>query len=413
MKSFLQLRSVRIAAALAIASGFAGTVGLIASTSPVTQAGADPASSTDFVGVGADVLQDLFNAFAGEAPNPGPGVTNVTQYFPIHSTDATNFIQIQSWDANPQGGTTQAPGTIVTKVSGPAFDRPSSSGAGTKALDASLNGTTFANTTGSDGAVNVGGQIDFARTAAVVNSPGSDLTWLPFARDGVGILVYNDGVVSNTPTTITEQELNALYTGDGQDTFDGHTYIACLPLNSASPVKNLANAIGSTTTVIEGAAEDVNCNGTITQNSGNSFVSGLPSGTQYAVIPVSAGSWIGQANGVAYDRSNTARADGVDLADIVNAGGTNLGQPYSGTAPNEVANDTYDSDSAWGYLVSTVVPTSKISGFTANAALENLFVGPSSVICGTSAQQTVTSFGFDPLPAATCGSTSLIGKGDN
>ena len=43
MKSFLRLKSVRIASALAIASGLAGTVGLVASTTSVTQAGADPA----------------------------------------------------------------------------------------------------------------------------------------------------------------------------------------------------------------------------------------------------------------------------------------------------------------------------------------------------------------------------------
>ncbi len=414
MKSFLRLKSVRIASALAIASGLAGTVGLVASTTSVTQAGADPAAATAYVGVGADVTQDLYNAFAGEAPNPGPGVTNVKFYSPLASSLATNSITLQSWDANPQGGSTASPGTITTKKSGPTFDRPSSSGAGALALDASLNGTTFANTTGSNGAVNVGGEIDFSRTAALpAVTPGSDLTWLPFARDGLGILVYNNGVVGPS-TQITESDLSTIYTnGTGVDTFDGHSYIACLPLNSASPVKNLAKAIGSTAGTIEAAAGAAKCNNTITQNSGNSFVSGLPSGTQYAIIPVSAGSWIGQANGVAFDRSNTARAKGVDLADIVNGSSVDLGQPYTGAAPNEVPNDTYDSDSAFGYYISTVVPSQDLDTvYPGIPAIINLFEGSTSQICSTSAQATEKIFGFDPLPAATCGSPTLIGTGN-
>lgn len=415
MKSFLHLRSIRVVTALAIASGFAGTVGLVASTTPVTQAGADPTAATAFVGVGADVTQDLYNAFAGEAPNPGSGVNNVTFYTPLHSSLATNSVTIQSWDANPQGGSTQAPGTITTKKSGPTFDRPSSSGAGTKALDASLNGTNFANSVGSNGSVNVGGQIDFARTAAVPATGGTDLTWLPFARDGLGILVYNNGVVTG-PTQITWSDLDTIYTnGTGTDTFDGNTYTACLPLNTASPVKNLASALGlgSNTAPLITAATNAGCNGTITQNNGNSFVAGLPAGTHYAIIPISAGSWIGQANGVAYDRSNIARADGVDLADIVNQSLVDLGQPYTVSGGKEVANDTYDSDSAFGYYISTVAPTAKVDGaFGSNPALENLFVGSTSQIC-TTGQATVSLFGFDPLPSSTCGSATVIGTGNN
>ncbi len=406
-------RSTRVLAALAIASGVAGTTVLVASTSPVTQAGADPASSTAFVGVGADVTQDLYNAFAGEAPNPGSGVNNVTFYTPLSSSTATLNKTIESFDANPQGGSTTAPGTITTKLGGPTFDRPNASSAGTLALDASLNGTTFEDSTGDTaGLVNVGGQIDFARTAALPANAGSDLTWLPFARDGLGILVYNNGATGVTP--ITEGDLSNLYTSaTGTATFDGQTYTACLPINSASPVKNLAKAIGSTATIIEAAAANAHCNNSITQNSGNSFIAGLPTGVQYAIIPVSAGSWIGQANGVAYDRSATARADGADLADITNAASVDLGKPYTVVSGKEVPNDTYDSDSSFGYYVSTVVPTSKISGFGGSLPLENLFVGSSSQICSTSAQQTIALFGFDPLPSTTCGSTTLIGKGNS
>jgi hypothetical protein len=62
--------------------------------------------------------------------------------------------------------------------------------------------------------------------------------------------------------------------------------------------------------------------------------------------------------------------------------------------------------------VYVVVPTSKITGFTRNAALVSLFAGASASICATSAQNTAVKFGFDLLTAAegTCGATTLQGN---
>jgi hypothetical protein len=115
---------------------------------------------------------------------------------------------------------------------------------------------------------------------------------------------------------------------------------------------------------------------------------------------------------VAVDRSATARTNGVDLAAITD-GSTPLGQPYTGTAPNEVPNTTYYSDTAFGYNLFTVVPSNKISGFTQNLALESLFVGSGSALCSSTAQTTAHTFGFDSLTVAegTCGSTSATGNG--
>jgi hypothetical protein len=418
LKSFLHLRSVRVATALAIASGFAGTVGLVATTTPVTQAGADPTSTTALVGVGADVSEDLYNALAGEAPNPGPGVTPIF-YTPLHSSAATNSVTLASFDANPQGGTTLTPGQITTKTSGPAFDRPNSSSAGTLALDDSVTGNPYNNTTSdSIGPVVISGQVDFARTAKGVTNAGSDLTWIPFARDALGILYYNDGTAPSSPVKLTASQLAALYTSStGKAVINGVTVYACLPISTSSPVSNLAKTLGISSTAEQTAATAAGCNGTaqnIQQNSGNSFVAGLPAGASYAVIPISSGSWIGQANGVGYDRSATARADGVDLADITNASSVDLGQPYTVVAGKEKPSTTYYQDSAWGYNLSTVVPTSKISGFRANAAIEDLFVGASSELCsstGQDAQATVNLFGFDTLSGSegTCGSITTEG----
>jgi len=59
-----------------------------------------------------------------------------------------------------------------------------------------------------------------------------------------------------------------------------------------------------------------------------------------------------------------------------------------------------------------VVPTSKLSGFTADAALESLFAGSSSALCSSTAQATVHTFGFDSLTSSegTCGSTTTTGN---
>ena len=58
----------------------------------------------------------------------------------------------------------------------------------------------------------------------------------------------------------------------------------------------------------------------------------------------------------------------------------------------------------------TVLPTSKLSGFTQDQALERLFVGTSSALCQD--QSTVHTFGFDSLTSAegTCGSTTTTGN---
>ena len=149
-------------------------------------------------------------------------------------------------------------------------------------------------------------QIDFARAARGPKTAGTALTFIPYARDALGILYYPRG-----PThlaDITTADLTTLYSSaTGTATFDGHTVYACLPISSSSPVTNLESALGLTSTQIETAATAAGCNG-VQQNSGNSFLTAaeaLPGGSAAdAVIPISSGSWIGQANGVGYDRSN-------------------------------------------------------------------------------------------------------------
>jgi hypothetical protein len=417
MKPRANHRKIRLLMVLAVASALGGGTSLIVATGA---AQADPPSATGLVGVGADVTQDLFDAYTGASPPPGlSGDTQAsTFYTPLHSSNATEDFTIQSFDASPFGGTTNAPGCITTKTGGPSFDRPNSTTNGIAALYDAATGTEWVNPTPSQSctgtAVSVTGQIDFARAARGEKTAGTTLTFIPYARDALGILYYDHG--DDAINTLSTAQLTALYTSTtGKLAVGSDTVYACLTISGSTPRTNLESALGITDAQASAAATAAGCNN-ITQNSGNAFYAGLPSAVATtgndAVIPISSGSWESQANQVAVDRSATARANGVDLAAITD-GSTPLGQPYTGTAPNELPNTTYYQDTAYGYNLWTVVPTNKISGFTANAALESLFVGSSAALCSSTAQATAHTFGFDSLTTAegTCGSTTSTGNG--
>ncbi|HXW33238.1 MAG TPA: hypothetical protein VEJ87_01585 [Acidimicrobiales bacterium] len=421
--SIKRLTVPRVVAGLALSSGLLGVASLATSGG---SAQADPASTSAFVGVGSDTTQDLFAAYTGASPAPGLA-TNTQFYTPLNAGSANNWLTIASFDANPAGGTTVAPGCVTTKYGGNSYDRPNSSTAGIAALEDSITGTDFENTSGScTGAPgeNVTGQIDFARSArGPKTTTNSSLTFIPYARDALGFLYYSPGQVN--PVSLTEQELSTLYSSaSGSDVIGGVTVYACLTISGSVPRSQLESVLGVTDAqaAAAAAAADGGLCPSITQNSGNAFysaVSGLTSGFG-AVIPISSGEWESQFNNVALDRSNLARSAGVDLASITNKGGTVLGQPYNVVSGVEKPNTNYYQDSAWGYNLFTVVPTAKINGaFGSSAPLEALFgeVGSAATpaICETgpgSPQATANLFGFDSLTSSegTCGSTATTGN---
>jgi hypothetical protein len=195
-----------VATAVAVVSGTAGLASLAALT---TSAQADPSFVSAYAGVGADVTQDVYAGISGASP--APPASNTTFNLPIHSSAATNNKTINSFDAAPSGGTTVNPGCVTTKLGGPSFDRPNSTTAGIGALLAAVNGTGWQNTSASctGAAVNVTGQIDFARAARGPKSTGGTLTFVPFARDAVGVIEFDHG--SGHLATLTTAQLTALY----------------------------------------------------------------------------------------------------------------------------------------------------------------------------------------------------------
>src|ERR1700722_148898 len=207
MKAGPALKGVRMAAVAAVARGTWGVASLIVATGP---AQADPASTTAFVGVGADVTQDLYAAYTGASPAPGYSTATTNFYTPLHSSAATDNYTIASFDAQPFGGTTTSPGCITPKTGGPSFDRPNSTTAGITALLDSINNVKWENSSGpcTNATVSVTGQIDFARAA-------------------LGVLYFDHG--DGHLNSLTRAELTNLYSqSTGQAPINGDTVDACL-----------------------------------------------------------------------------------------------------------------------------------------------------------------------------------------
>lgn len=417
MKPSLRNRGTRLATALAV---LCGTAGLASLATLGTQAQADPVSTTGYVGVGSDTTQDFFDSLAGAS---APDTATTAFYTPLHTSTATDNRVVQSFDAYPSGGSTLTPGCITTTFGGPAFDRPNSSSAGINALLAAINGgnsweNSSASCTGAE--VNVTGQINFARSARGPKSTGSTLTFIPYGRDAIGVLIYDhgDGALNN----LTTAQLKSIYSSTtGQTDVNGDVVEGCLPLSGSAVRSNFETAIGVSDSTASTEAEADDPSGTtdcsqVQQNSGNAFwdnfATTLSSGTTDAIIPISSGDWIGQANGVSVDESNTARTEGLTLASITDGSNGALGQPFTGTAPNLLPNTTYYEDTNYGYNLYTVVPSSKISGTFADLGLESLFVGPSSALCSSTYQNQMNTFGFDKLQGSegSCGTTTQTGN---
>jgi hypothetical protein len=416
MRSFLPTRGIRLAAALAAASG---TAGLASLTTLSTSAQADPSATTAYVGVGSDVVQDYWEALSGAAQPDSP---TTAFYTPLHSSSATDNRTVQSFDAFPAGGTTVNPGCITTLFGGPSFDRPNSSSNGITALLDAINGTGWEDTTNTsctNTPVNVTGQINFARSARIPKTTGTTLTFIPYGRDALGILVFDHG--DSVLNDLTTAQLKSIYSSTtGTTTIGADTVEGCLSISGSAPRTNLESAIGVSEAVAGAEAQADDPSGTtdcsqIQQNSGNAFYDGfassLPAHTD-AIVPISAGDWIAQNNGVSVDESADARSGGAFLASITD-GSTALGVPFTGTGTSLRPNTTYYTSTSYGYNLFTVVPTVKITaGPNEDHGLVSLFTGATSPLCSSGQEAIMNTFGFDDLTAAegTCGATTLEGN---
>ena len=384
-------------------------LGLVAATvlgSALTAGGsanADPKQYSAAVGVGSDTVQDVMNALAG--------TTNGISYTPINSGTASGSRQEISFDATLPSGVADT--CITTKLNGPTFTRPNGSGAGLKALSASAGhnpggwtGSAIGSTPICATAVSISGQIDFARSSSgpTAGDPATDLTYIPFGRDGVSFAYYRASGGSPI-TTLTRAQLTTLFT-TGPTVIGGVRIVPC-GIQTSSGTYKFWNGVTTATAGQEGTAttECNNLTGGVRaeENDGTALKTrgDLVAAGDQVIIGFSAASFIAKSNLVAAGLPPAAVGIG-SISD--NGSGTNLGSPVTGTAPALAASASFFGDSVFGRNVYVVMPTTVATG-PGNAAMKALFVGPTSAICA--ATTTINTFGF--LASASCGSTATKG----
>ncbi|MGD8193455.1 hypothetical protein ACEXQB_003045 [Herbiconiux sp. P18] len=366
--SFARVASV-CAAALALT--LAGATAASAEPNPLPTPGT-PASYRTYAAVGSDTIQDVWNGLSNGSGAVAPSVA--------------------SWNAFPS----TLSSTIQTKDGGAIFLRPRGSGAGVKALSASVH-TPFLYDNGAGSTVNVQGQVDFARSSSgpAATTVTNQLKYIPFARDAVSVAYRAASAAAATPT-FTKAQLNAIFSctssADGViGVSGGFPTIAAsgqvlkpqLPQTSSGTRSFFISAIGLTTVggcVVSGAAEN---DGTVLTATGD-------------IIPFSAAQWIAQKNTSTTGVTNTVSNAALKIANfnngtttktavVVTSGVAGPGTLYgSATAvPNAstdpLARDTYN-----------VVDASVIGTGTATG-LEKVLTTDLST---TAAKATISKFGF-------------------
>jgi len=176
------------------------------------------------------------------------------------------------------------------------------------------------------------------------------------------------------------------------------------------------NAATSTSTG-DGRIEENN--GTTLQAKANALATST-SGPVEVIAGFSGGSYIAQSNLVAPQTLPTT-GNLVNLGTISDDGtGTNIGLPYTGTAPNLVPSTGFYASTVFGRNLFYVVDTSRLRA-NGSVALKNIFTATAGdntttnlvkgmpnnftpVICQTAAQNTVNKFGF--LSVSNCGSVT-------
>lgn len=358
------MRRMRLSAAMVAAAVVSGTLAL------ASPASADPTPAGTFrqlVGVGSDTTQDVTNALAGDT-------VNGTSYSATGVKSASG-AGIASYDAIEPG--TGALGTkITTRSGGTTFLRPNGSGGGRTALSESLTGDLD-----SSGA-SVKGQVDFARSSGGPSSSGTSFTYIPMARDAVGVAVKGSGL-----DTLTVKQLHDIYIGSLHEV-NGQTVHPVIPQDGSGTRKFFLNAIGV-------ASGDVPVSMTVVQE--NQADAALTE--DGALVPFSVGSWIAQNNGVAPDYSKTAVAAGGHLASVVLPGDSGATSPVT-TVNGKVAPVTaYYENATFGRDVYNVVPSRAIdpTSIFYDKDLYDVFVTSGSHVAATAsdaAENVISSFGF-------------------
>ncbi|MHC3470126.1 Ig-like domain repeat protein [Streptomyces sp. 7R007] len=361
------MRTTRSTAAMVAAAVVTGGLALAG------PAHADPTPAGTFrqlVGVGSDTTQDVLNALAGDTVN-GIG-------YSATAVKSASGAGIASYDAI-EPGTGSTTSAITTRSGGPSFLRPNGSGNGRIALTKSLTGEAYPDSSG----VSIKGQVDFARSSGAPSNQGTALTYIPMARDAVGVAVRGSGL-----DTLTVDQLHDIYNGT-LTTVNGQTVHPRIPQSGSGTRKFFLNAIGLKDADLAPGVTVVQ------ENQGNAALT-----EDGALVPFSVGSWIAQNNGVAPDYSKSSAAGGGHLAAIQLPGDTG-----GATSPVTTVNgkltpvDAYYENSTFGRDVYNVVPTRAVDPTSVffDKDLYDVFVTSGShtaELASDAAEKVIASFGF-------------------
>ncbi len=371
----MQKKSLRISAVAALAA--AAVVFGVA-----VPAGADPTPAGTFkplVGVGSDTTEALVNGLATV-------VTNIGSY------DAT--------------GST----TIQVRSGGPTFNRPNGSGNGQKALTASINPNGTDKWPAGTG-VDITGQIDFARSSSGPSGslPGTQLTFIPFARDAVTFAVSaasdfprdialgasSQDSISPAPFTLRNIYRGTVTTYTNAD-FESVTIRPLLPQTGSGTRSFWLSQLGLTEAYITAGGVATDLGNTVQEHNGT-FVTGAGD-----IVPFSVAQYIAQGNHSALPTTVSERRGNIALGNI----GTI--KPY---VPSAGGGIELNSSFPVTRLVFNVVSTARLTGTSAaDIQLQQAFVGNSSQVC--QAASTIRQYGFGTI-GTLCGNTTTYKQGYN
>jgi hypothetical protein len=424
-----KLRRRLAVATASVVVGISG-LGLVSGSSP---AGADPKQldKTNFVGVGSDTSQEIVNAFSGFSAGK--------MYDPLQSDGGLK--QILSFDALFNNNGTLVGNTCIEPRTGFApMYRPNGSTEGRRALSRAFGGGTYG--IAACGIRSPSGLVDFARSSSgpAAGDAGTDLTYIPYARDGVSYALYKPTVgASLAVTDISTAVLTTLHqtgplalgpsntvvvacgiqTGSGTYSFwMGRFGLTASPPGDATgtalcnSLRQAGDPFDTDGRIEENKSNQLKLKGDLLQAVNDPACDGVPGGAAVScagtevIVGFSASAWIAAGNGV----SPTTLSTGVSMGTITNIPVAGAGQsPVLGTAPTLTANSAYYNNATFGRNIYNVLPTESVNDI-GNVPLQSMFVGATSKICQTVAQSRVTTFGFLTLGAGTCGTTTLKGS---
>lgn len=338
-------------------------------------ANADPTPVGSFkplVGVGSDTTENIVNGL-------GSVVSNLGSY------DATGSA------------------TIQTRSGGVLFNRPNGSGNGQRALSASINLTgtrVWPATTG----VNITGQVDFARSSSAPSSsfPGSDLTFIPYARDAVSFAVsaasdfprdIPAGAAAQDSISPAPFTLRNIYRGTvtsyADAEFNSVTIRPLLPQTGSGTRSFWIGQLGLTEANITSGGVATDLGNTVQEHNGT-FVTGAGD-----IVPFSVAQFIQQGNYASLPTTVVERRGNIQLGSI----GTN--KPY---VPSATGGVELNAAFPVNRLVFNVVSTARLSGTSAaDVQLQQAFAGSTSQVCA--AASTIKQYGFGTI-GTLCGNTT-------